>query len=453
MGKQLIDAVPLAMQIANELDDTLQNLPEAYRPSWSLVEELSRDADSSRLQEAAFSQPLCTVVQVILVDILRIAGIDFSAVVGHSSGEIGAAYAAGFLSASDAIKIAYLRGLYASLAKGRAGEKGAMLAVGTSIEGAEELCNLPVLRGRIKLAATNSSSSVTLSGDLDAIFQAKAILDDKKQFARLLKVDTAYHSHHMQPCAEPYVRALDAVGIKIKSPSGSCIWYSSVLGGTKVEPNDTLRGTYWRDNMANTVLFSQAITSATNNGGPFQMALEVGPHPALNGPASQTLAELGLKIPYVATLRRGESDVRAISDCLGAIWINLGASAVDLGTAQKLLPNDSTPRLLKDLPSYSWDHDKPYWYESRRSKLYRSRSQPSHELLGTRYDEGAENEFRWRNFLSVQEIPWLEGHQIQGQTVFPAAGYVSSKLLSRFFITPLFFSSGVQKESRIADRI
>ncbi|KAI5919279.1 hypothetical protein F4810DRAFT_714627 [Camillea tinctor] len=428
MGKQLIDTVPYARQVVKDLDATLQSLPQTYRPSWSLAEELSRDATASRIQEAAFSQPLCTVVQVILVDILRTAGIEFSAVVGHSSGEMGAAYAAGFLSASDAIKIAYLRGFYAPLAKGPAGEKGGMMAIGSSLQDAEELCDSPEFRGRLKVAASNSSSSVTLSGDLDAITQAKKILDEKKTFARPLKVDTAYHSHHMHPCAIPYVEALDAVGVTVKTPSGACAWYSSVLGGTKVETNDTLRGTYWRGNMVNTVLFSQAITGALQAGGPFHMAIEVGPHPALKGPATQTMSELSVDIPYSGTLKRFESDIESVSDCLGSVWANLGVASVNLEAVHKLTHDGVTPRLLKNLPSYSWDHDRPYWYESRKSKLFQSRAEAPHQLLGKRIDEGNESEYKWRNFLSAQEISWLEGHQIQGQMVFPAAGYVSMAL-------------------------
>ncbi|KAH6844804.1 hypothetical protein B0I37DRAFT_446777 [Chaetomium sp. MPI-CAGE-AT-0009] len=428
MGKQLIDAIPRARDLANKLDDALQSLPNPYKPSWSILAELSKDSSSSRLQEAAFSQPLCTVVQLILVGLLRTAGIEFSAVVGHSSGEICAAHAAGFLSAEDATKIAYLRGYFAGLAKGRSGEKGAMMAVGASMEGAQELCDLPEFRGKIKVAASNSSSSVTLSGDAEAISQAKSVLDDRKTFARALKVDTAYHSHHMQPCAEPYVEALVAAGITLKSPTGDCVWYSSVLDGAKVELNDTLGGTYWRDNMVNTVLFSQAVTAAVNNGGPFHLALEVGPHPALKGPASQTLAELGVEIPYSGALKRGESYLLAFSDCLGTVWANLGAPAVDFEAIHNLLPETGRPTLLKNLPTYAWDHDKPYWYESRKSKQYRTRSQIPHALLGTRADDGSGIELRWRNFLSVQDLPWLEGHQIQGQVVFPAAGYISMVL-------------------------
>lgn len=99
---------------------------------------------------------------VILVDILRSAGIQFEAVVGHSSGEIAAAYAADLLSAHDAIRIAYYRGVHAKHASGANGQQGAMLAVGTSWEDADDLLSLPEFKGRIKIAAHNSAAGLTL---------------------------------------------------------------------------------------------------------------------------------------------------------------------------------------------------------------------------------------------------------------------------------------------------
>lgn len=427
MGAQLLKDVPRAKQLIERLEETLQQLPEKYRPVWTIKEELSKDAGSSRIQEAEFSQTLCTVVQVVLIDILKCGGIVFSAVVGHSSGEIAAAHAAGFVSAVDAVKIAYLRGYHASLSQGPGGKKGAMLAAGLSIDEASELCNSPEFVNRIKIAACNSPSSLTLSGDADAISDAKVALDQQKKFARLLKVDTAYHSHHMQPCAEPYVESLKAAGIKINTPGGDCKWYSSVLDGAEVKPTNHLIATYWRDNMAQTVLFSQAVTNALQNSGPFHHAIEIGPHPALKGPAMQIFSEVGVEISYSGTLRRGENDLQSVAETFGATWSNLGPSGTDFQSLHQLVLDSTQPKLLKGLPTYTWDHDKPYWYESRKSKVFRTRSDPMHELLGSRCDDGNGEEYQWRNFLSTREILWLRGHQIQSNVVFPAAGYASSE--------------------------
>lgn len=112
----------------------------------------------------------------------------------------------GFLNRQDAIKIAYYRGLLASQAGTT--KKGAMIAVATSMEDAMELCDLPAFEGRLCVAACNSPSSVTLSGDADAIEEAALIFEEEKKFARHLKVEKAHHSHHMLHCSGTYVEAL-----------------------------------------------------------------------------------------------------------------------------------------------------------------------------------------------------------------------------------------------------
>lgn len=294
MGAQLIENSPAVDSILQRLDESLHSLPQQDRPSWSLREQLLAPAESSLVGTASLSQPLCTAVQIMLVDLLQLAGVHFSAVVGHSSGEIGAAYASGHLSAEDAIRVAFYRGLHLKLAT----QQGAMLAVGTSYEDAAELCSLPAFEGRVRVAASNSSSSVTLSGDADAIDEVKMILDDEKKFNRLLKVDRAYHSHHMQECATPYVRSLEQCGIKIRprNASSDCRWVSSVFACdiSEIPSSQGLGGSYWASNLVRPVRFAEALQllhRGSTDGevaGAFDLAIEVGPHPALKGPATQT---------------------------------------------------------------------------------------------------------------------------------------------------------------------
>ena len=86
MGAKLIESSPFASKRLDELDAFLSDLPEDVRPAWTLREQLLADASTSKVAEAAVSQPLCTAVQVLLVDLLVGAGIQFAVVVGHSSG-------------------------------------------------------------------------------------------------------------------------------------------------------------------------------------------------------------------------------------------------------------------------------------------------------------------------------------------------------------------------------
>mgnify|MGYP001186182469 FL=1 len=428
MARELILSSPFVESIVNDLEQSLAQLPEASRPDWSLKSEMLKQGKESRIGEGLMSQPICTAVQVILVNLLTKAGISFNAVVGHSSGEIGAAYAAGFISAHDAIRIAYYRGYYAKYARGANGEKGSMVAVGTSMEDAEELCALPSLEGRIQIAASNSSSSLTLSGDEDAIVEALEILKDENKFARQLKVDTAYHSHHMIPASDRYIKSLEECDVQILTPPENAPrWFSSVYGGDQMsEDNDDLTGQYWADNMLQPVLFSQALTAALDEAGTPAFAMEVGPHPALKGPASATIEEVtGGSIPYTGTLSRNANDIKSLAESLGFIWTYLGAQTPNFKAYNALFGN-SRQEVLKNLPQYTWDHDRTYWYESRVSRLFRAqRPQATHEILGVRMDSELEGEYRWHNFLKPSEISWLRGHTVQGQVLFPAAGFVA----------------------------
>ncbi|KAL8364893.1 hypothetical protein RB595_003939 [Gaeumannomyces hyphopodioides] len=441
MGAGLWESSAVFRGAFMRMQESLDSLPDkADRPAWTLAGELSAPAGKSRVGEAFVSQPLCTALQVALVDVLRAAGVEFAGVVGHSSGEIGAAYAAGYLDAHDAIRIAYLRGVHSKLAQGPDGRRGKMMAVGMSLDQAKAFC--AEFGGAIKVAASNSARSCTLAGDAPAIDAARERLDEAGTFARVLQVDTAYHSHHMLPAAQPYLDSLRKCNIKIHEGLGeSCPWYSSVWGSNGrirsfTEERDSLRGQYWVDNLTNTVLFSQAVQRAIGESHVFDLALEVGPHPALKGPASEIITNMiGMGLPYSGVLKRGQADGEAFADALGLLW-----KSFPLQSGRPLLGFEGVQRafatgekrsgrlaILKDLPTYPFDHGTVHWKESRASALVRTRSQPRHQLLGhaTTFGSGKRREVHWRQVLRVAEIPWLNGHRIQGEYLFPATGFVT----------------------------
>ncbi|CAP62330.1 uncharacterized protein PODANS_0_240 [Podospora anserina S mat+] len=440
MGAELLNRSPMARQTITQLEGHLAALPESQRPRWSLEQELRAPPATSRLNEATLSQPLCTALQIVQVDLLRVAGVEFTGAVGHSSGEIGAAYAAGLLSARDALLVAYFRGLTASSAASPSGAhvKGAMMAVGTSMEDAAEI--VAEFEGAATVAACNSSASVTLSGDQDAIDELAIIFEDEGKFNRKLKVDKAYHSSHMLPCSAPYIQALGGSGIKVRAPApgnskGRPVWYSTVYPDLDMSSPEALGklqdGSYWSDNMVQPVLFYQGLNKALAATGTFDLAIEIGPHPALKGPATQTIQEaLNRDIPYHGVLARGTAADVALSAALGFLWsqestsqslVNLESFEIAAGAAKS-----DGYRVLKGLPSYQWNHERAYWRESRRSRRLRTRKVRVNPILGAVEPEISTTQQRWRNILREREIPWLSGHQLQGRTVFPAAGYVST---------------------------
>ncbi|KAJ1323526.1 hybrid polyketide synthase [Microdochium nivale] len=420
MGRELVEKSPWCQSIIEKLDGCLSRLPQADRPDWTIRDQLLSTPTKSRLTEASFSQPICTAVQILLVDILRVARIQFTAVVGHSSGEIAAAYAASVISAEDAITIAYYRGLHSQYACGKDGQKGSMLALSGSREDAERLVSAS--DGRLSVAAYNSASSITISGDESAIYDAKSKLDASGIFSRVLKVDTAYHSHHMKPCYQPYLDAVQQRQLPPPSES-TCMWFSSVHAGQQgqllLKENPV---SYWMDNMVRPVHYHQALQASVANAGSFDIAIEIGPHPALKTPSLSTLGKEDLI--YTGILDRNMSAFSAVSKAMGILWQRMG-SQIDLASLQSCFTGQREfLNLCRELPTYAWEHQKQYWHESRRSRITRSTDGARHELLGRLCPDTTTQQMSWRNFLTPKEVPWLDGHQLQGQTVFPAAGYL-----------------------------
>ncbi|KXT12059.1 hypothetical protein AC579_4694 [Pseudocercospora musae] len=437
MGAEIIRDSEMARNIIKQLDFVLQSLPQQDRPSWFLEEELLAAADASRILESGISQPLTTALQIMLVDLLSVAGIHFDVVVGHSSGEIAAGYAAKFLSARDAICIAYYRGMACEYSKSpNTNISGAMMAVGTSMDDALEICRDDTFQGRISLAAVNSSSSVTISGDSDAIEELAIVMADEQKFHRRLRVDRAYHSAHMQACTEPYAQGMKRANISAAAfgsefESRKCQWYSSVYPGMLVNDSFPLSGEYWLQNLVKPVMFEAALSAALQSSSTsFDGALEVGPHPALRGPVAQVTQDLLSKpVPYCGTLERGSGSTSSFSTALGFLWSHFGRADVDLDLFERMMSGVDVPfKLVKGLPHYQWNHETRYWSESRRSKHLRSRSQPVDPLLGHLTAESGSHALRWKHSLKPSEMPWLRGHAVQGQIVFPAAGYISSAI-------------------------
>lgn len=211
------------------------------------------------------------------------------------------------------------------------------------------------------------------------------------------------------------------------------MWYSSVYsrpiipGSTEVP---SLSDVYWAENMTKPMLFQQAMSTASAAQA-YDLIIEIGPHPALKGTASQTAQEiLERAIPYKGTLARHTEAVGCMSAALGFLWTRLGESHIDLEQYSRTVSRDSEEapqgKLLKGLPTYSWDHEVSHWHESRRSRQLRTRKVVPHSLLGDLSPDSAPHSLEWRNLFRPNEMPWLDGHRVQGQIVFPAAGIASA---------------------------
>lgn len=387
--------------------------------TWSACEELERGKSTSRLRMPQLSQGLCTVLQVGLVELLESWDVRPVAVVGHSSGEIAAAYCQGAISREDAWRVAYSRGVVSAKLKA-CGIDGSMMAVGISPEGAGEIIS-KLAPKKVHIACVNSPASVTLSGDTDAIDVVYDALQERGVFARKLQVDVAYHSPHMQLVARDYWQTI--ADVSTSSSPENCNMYSSVTGEL-IQPRD-LAPVYWVRNLISPVQFATAVQNLATHEKNLDLLVEVGPHAALQGPSTQSLQNVGISdLPYHSVLLRNQNGVETALSLAGS----LSAQGYPVRFREINHTNARTPRPLVDLPAYPWNHSQSHWAETRVAKEYRLRSLPYNSLLGALTPGFLTGERVWTHRIRLSKQTWLQDHKIQGTVFYPAAGFIASAI-------------------------
>ncbi|KAI0009602.1 hypothetical protein F4779DRAFT_581698 [Xylariaceae sp. FL0662B] len=382
---------------------------------WDLLQELSAAETESRVNEPQISQPACTAVQVALVDLLREWGIVPSITVGHSSGEIGAAYAKGAISRESAWTIAYHRGrLSAGLST-----PGAMLAVALGEDDARSYIDKATAELKPVVACINSPKSVTLSGSVDAISEVQTIIGSQA-WCRKLLVKTAYHSPFMQELAQPYLESLQGITQGSSSADVPVRMFSSVTG-EEISNESLASPQYWVDNMVCPVKFKHAVEAALGSTESLNKTitlLEVGPSGALQGPTKQILqAQPANKqeVQSLSLLARKQDAIQTSLTAAGTLFQK--GFPVDVAKANSLDTAEESPAHLVDLPPFPWNHNTRYWYETARSTAYRNRKDPKHDLLGVRDEFSNDGEPSWRSFLRLSEVPWLKHYTVQNKPV------------------------------------
>ncbi|KAL2203578.1 ketoacyl-synt-domain-containing protein [Sarocladium strictum] len=428
MGKELLPHYPVFAESITRSAAILSSLGCKF----DLLEEMNRTHGSS-LDSADYSQPICAAVQVGIVDLLRSWGITPKAVIGHSSGEIAAAYGAGIISHDDAIKVAYWRGIY-SLQVTNGPRKGAMLAAGISPEEASHFLQALPETSVAVTACINSPESVTLSGDADAITILNKKISSKKKFARKLRVATAYHSPHMRDVADECLGAMKKSGLS--EPKETKVLMFSSVTGDLIDHNE-LGASYWIRNMCQPVLFSGAMknlltyTPNKRHGSrlvPYKWTsvVEVGPHSALKAPVTQVMESLDPKlpkdIPCFSVLVRNEHAVSSALKAAATLWALGNPIALDKVNLDAESKNKPKPQPLTDLPPYQWNHDKQYWHETSGTRSERLKTQPRTDVLGVPVNNQNQFEPQWTNHLRISENPWIADHAITGTVLYPGAG-------------------------------
>ncbi|KAL8697588.1 MAG: hypothetical protein Q9201_007049 [Fulgogasparrea decipioides] len=335
MAKQLWEIFDVFRDAIREMDEILAVL--RYPPSWTIEEELTKSENASRIDEAEFSQPLCTALQIGICKLMSLWGVAPAAVVGHSSGEIAAAYASNAITAKVAITVAYYRGQVSK----KPLHLGGMLAVGMG----RDLVTPYLIEG-VVIACENSPDNITLSGDKEQINKVAVAIADKQPetFVRHLKVGTAYHSRksmqavlfydqllsiyvtrtdkstdHMEEVGTEYYRLISD---HLPTSRLDVPFYSSVTGKGLADRKQ-LGPSYWRQNLESPVLFHSATRTILEQLPQGSLFLEIGPHSALAGPLRQIFKTVEATTPplYLPTLVRGKHGTASLLTALGQMHL------------------------------------------------------------------------------------------------------------------------------------
>ena len=388
MGRRLLTAHPVYRDFAETFD-------AAFRPiaGWSTVEALMAAEDESRVDDAAVTPALTFVVQAGLAAVWEAWGVRPELLIGHSFGEVTAAYLAGALSLETVAHLVNERGLI----RDRIGTEGGMAAIGLS---AERLAKRLPPEARIEIAAYNAPSLVTVSGDGSAIdgLIAELARDDPDIVARRLNLDFAWHSSWLAPGEQAFKSAVGEIACE--PPTLPVL--STVTGRLETRFDTD----HWWRNLRQPVLYRQAIDAALDRG--IDTFLELGPHRTLSGLTAGCAAARGRDVKTVSALHRDWDDFEA----LGVALAELHSWGIDIDW-DGVFPG---PRPHLALPGYAWDEE-AFWQEPEEVGAV-LRAEAGHPWLGRRSRGPVAG---WSNEISLASHRDLAGHEIDGVAVFPAA--------------------------------
>jgi acyl transferase domain-containing protein/NADPH:quinone reductase-like Zn-dependent oxidoreductase/acyl carrier protein len=398
MGKQLYAQDAVFRAALDEVDALWR-----AQGNTSLVAAMCDGVSAEWLAATENAQPLLFAMQVGITRVLAARGVRCDAALGHSVGEIAAAWASGALTLAEAVRVIRLR----SAAQGGTRGTGKMAAAGIGEAAAHEWIARLGLTLAVEVAGINSPDSVTLAGSPAALEMLGTALARAGHFFQMLDLDYAFHSSHMGTI-EPAVRE----GLADLVPrDGHTRFVSTVTGDTL--PGSALDAGYWWRNIREPVRFGEAIGRLANDR--VRVFIEVAPHSILRTYVSQTLAALKLPGSVVPTLKRQHDSAEMLTHSILSAVAH--GARVDL---ESFVPD--APRTA--LPTYPWQRER-HWVEPTVEGSGVVNRRTVHPLLGYRLHQHA---FAWENEVHPQRQPMLADHVVDGGIAFPGAGYVEMAL-------------------------
>ncbi len=397
MGQQLLQSNPVFKDVILKVDTIFSRIA-----GWSLLEEMNKDEASSRVSETRIAQPAIMAIQVAMTEVWKSWGVHPDGCVGHSIGEVAAAYAAGALTLEQAVEVIYHR----SRGQHKATDKGKMLAVGLPLEDVKR--EIAGLEDRISIAAINGSNMVALSGDHEPLEQVAQNLDKNDVFHRFLRVNVPFHSHHMEPLKEELIASLAHL-----EPSDAKVpLYSTVT--KKQETGKHLLSHYWYSNVREPVYFTDALQAMIDDG--FTTFIEVAPHPILTAGAQELLQNNEVKDGLIVpSLRRKEDEAIVSMGSLGILFTH--------GYPVNWQQFFGLHRQFVKMPHYAWQHES-HWFENEKCAEGRLGKGFHPHLIDFKQSVADPNNVIWDVELSKAIHPYIEEHKVEGTIVFPGTGHL-----------------------------
>ncbi|MFC8709537.1 SDR family NAD(P)-dependent oxidoreductase [Streptomyces sp. NPDC057197] len=371
---------------------------------WSLGEALGSERLLGRVDVV---QPVLWAVMVSLAGVWGSFGVVPDAVVGHSQGEIAAACVAGGLSLEDGARVVALRSRAVGVLAGR----GGMASVPLPVDVVRE--RIASWGGRLSVAAVNGPSSTVVSGDADAVAALVEGLVGEGVRARLIEVDYASHSSHVEEIRERLLADLAGVA----PVSGVVPFFSTVTGGWL--DTGSLDAGYWFRNLRETVEFGRATESLLGEG--FRFFVEAGPHPVLGVAVGESVEAAGADAAVLGTLRRGEGGLEQVLRAVGRAWergLGVDWSGAFPGARRVELPTYAfqRSRYWLDVPTTSWD------------VASAGLATTGHPLLGAATRIADSDELLLSGRISLRTHPWLADHAVSGAVLLPGTAFLELAL-------------------------
>ncbi|MDF9798522.1 acyl transferase domain-containing protein/NADPH:quinone reductase-like Zn-dependent oxidoreductase/surfactin synthase thioesterase subunit/acyl carrier protein [Catalinimonas alkaloidigena] len=397
MGQQLIAKSPLFRDVILKIDKLFSRIAD-----WSLLEEMNKDEESSRVSDTRIAQPAIMAIQIALTELWKSWGINPEGCVGHSIGEIAAAYTAGALTLEQAVEVIYHR----SRGQNKATGKGKMLAVALPLPEAKEF--IKGFEDRVSIAAINGPEMLTLSGDVEPLEIIAQQLDKQDVFHRFLRVNVPFHSHHMFPLKEELISSLK----DLTPHEASTPLYSTVSGNQ--EDGKHLTSEYWYKNVRETVYFTDAVQSMIDDG--YDVFIEVAPHPVLTEGVLALLRQNDRNGSLIVpSLRRKEDEVVTMMTSLGKLHT--------IGYPVSWYKQFGSDAKYVRLPTYAWQREY-CWFETKENAQKRLGTKV-HPHLSESIQSAIQNQhFIWEVDINPAKHNYIDDHKVNGDIVFPGTGHL-----------------------------